>query len=203
MITLDELESDLQAGRVSLSELLALRLAIGAPFTYHPLGFVTCVLMRDKSRKVRLHYWPIGGGIQQSPDCQLHDHRFEFKSWVLAGSVENVEYDISVDGAQFAVYQAHYRGETSLLVKTSEKVGLVEVSRNRYQAGSSYTVQAGSIHETVRVGTVPAFTVLVTNDLSIADPIVLGSVEGEEKYVYERKKLTERELNILLSQISK
>ena len=189
--SLEQLESSFERGQLSLSDLLSLRRELGAPFKFHPLGFIACTLLTEGTRKLRLHYWPLAGAAQQSPECQIHDHLFEFKSWVLAGAVENVEYIAAPDGVEFSVYRTEYAGDRSILSKTGATLRLAEQTRHEYTAGLSYSVQAGVLHETVRGGTDAAFTALLTNDVSAAAPTVLGPLAGLDRYVYDRGALSE------------
>lgn len=185
--SIEELQRQLTIGHLTVSNLLSLRRELGAPFKLHPLGFVVCTLLTEGNLRFRLHCWPVAGGMQQSPECQIHDHLFEFKSWVLAGAVENIEYVASAQGKEFALYRTEYAGDLSKLTKTDTTLRLSEHRRHTYCAGSSYLVPAGVLHETVRVGTKPAFTVLVTTDVSSAAPLVAGPADGHECYIYERQ----------------
>ncbi len=178
-----------------------MRREVCAPFRSHPLGFYACTLLASGAHKIRLHFWPIDGGASQSPDCQIHDHLFLFKSWVLSGSVENIEYTTSLDGQGFSVYRTKYSGYASTLTKTSAVRKLTVQHRCTYSAGSSYKVAAGTLHKTVRIGTQPAFTVLATSDVSVTSPIVLGPIDGPDRYTYQREVIDDTLVEAMLSRI--
>jgi hypothetical protein len=199
LLHIDDVTQKLKAGRISLQELLYMRREVRAPFRSHPLGFFACTLLAEGSRKIRLHFWPIDGGAPQSSDCQIHDHLFEFRSWVLCGSVENVEYTSSQDGQEFAVYRTEYSGYASTLTKTGAARKLSVQQRYIYSAGSSYEIAAGVLHETVRIGAKPACTVLVTNDVSATSPIVLGPIDGPHQYVYQREVIDDPLVEAMLA----
>lgn len=200
-LSLKYLENLLDRKQIGVVELFSLRRELGVPFKLHPLGFIACTLLVEGPRKLRLHYWPVTGGVQQSAECQIHDHLFEFRSWILAGTVTNVEYKISANGPEFAAYRTEYSGERSILMKTEAKLRLEECSRVTYNTGSSYEVRTGVLHETVRVGGQPACTVLLTNDVSNSAPLVLGPVSGNERYIYERRTLEESVVAKILSSV--
>lgn len=199
--SIDKLESDLIQGKVSLSELLYLRRELNRPFTLHPLGFLACTLLACGVRKVRLHLWPVEGGKPQSSQCQIHDHLFQFRSWVMAGSVENIEYAVSAEGQEFAAYRTEYIDTRSTLIKSDKSFKLSELSRRTFGVGSSYVVRAGALHKTERVGNGPAFTVLVTTDMSKSMPLVLGPTDGLERYVYEREALNDTLVEAKLAEL--
>lgn len=195
----DLVTQKLNDGRISLQELLSMRREIRAPFRSHPLGFYACTLLAEGARKIRLHFWPIDGGAPQSAKCQIHDHLFEFKSWILCGSVENIEYVTSTDGQEFSIYRTEYGGHTSTLTKTSAVRRLSVQQRNTYHSGFSYEIAAGTLHETVRVGKKPAFTVLVTTDVSATSPIVLGPLDGPDQYKYHREVIDDALVETMLA----
>jgi len=197
-LSIECLKRELMHGRLSLSDLLSLRRELRVPFRLHPLGFLACTLLDEGTRKFRLHYWPVEGGSQQSPECQIHDHLFEFRSWVLAGSVENIEYAESSEGQEFSAYRTEYVGDRSTLTKTDRTLRLSELKRCTFSAGSSYAVPAGVLHETTRVGAEPAFTALVTTDVYTTAPLVLGPTNGLGHYVYVREVLDEKAVEAML-----
>ena len=196
--TISHIESLLEQGKVGLPEILALRRELQAPFKLHPLGFIACTLLTEGSRKLRLHYWPLTGTVQQSPDCQIHDHLFEFTSWVIAGEIVNVEYKLSQSGQEFAEYRVEYSGDQSILTKTPNVIKLTEHNRSLYKEGSTYSVRSGVLHETQRTGLQKACTILLTNDVSESSPLVLGPVSGLAQYVYQRSNIDEAVVEQLL-----
>lgn len=198
--SLDQIERQLECGCFSLAEFLSLRRTLGAPFRQHPLGFLACRLLAEGPRNLRLHFWPLTGAEQQHPQCQIHDHLFEFRSWVLAGTLENVEYGVSPQGCEFAVYRTEYAGHCSSLVKTGETQHLAELGRYTLVPGMSYRVRAGVLHETIRVGATPAFTVLITTDVSTEAPLVLCPPDGPERYTYERHMVDEAVVDALIAE---
>ena len=190
-ISIDQIRVGLDCGRICMADLLVMRQAHLAPFRFHPLGFIACTLLTEGPLKLRLHYWPVHGGVQQSPDCQIHDHIFEFQSWVLSGAVENIEYKPSATGNGYSVYETEYRDGQSILTKTGQLIRLVERDRAVFKEGESYSLAAGTFHETRRVGDGPAVTVLVANDVSSTAPLVLGSKAGSDRCSYRRTVVEE------------
>lgn len=199
LLNFEHVTQKLKEGNISLQELLSMRREARAPFRSHPLGFYACTLIDEGDRKIRLHFWPIDGGAPQSPDCQIHDHLFSFRSWVIYGSVENIEYTTSPEGQEFSVYRTEYSGYTSTLTKTNDVRNLSVQKRESFSAGSSYDVKAGTLHKTVRTGAQPAFTVLATRDVSTTLPIVLGPIDGLERYTYRREVIDDTLVEATLS----
>lgn len=194
-ISIQSIKAQLDKNILSVADLLSLRKTLGAPFRLHPLGFISSTLLIEGRHKLRLHYWPVTDQIQQSPHCQIHDHLFEFKSWVVAGAVDNIEYEATKDiGDDFSVYQTEYSEDCSILTKTEAIKRLSVNKRQTYKAGESYTLLAGILHETLRVSNTPAITVLHTTDTSTSAPRVLGPLTGEENYIYNRRLISNEEI---------
>jgi hypothetical protein len=189
----------LERGQGSLDYFLSLRRELGAPFRRHPLGFISSALLSEGQSRLRLHYWPTIEVGQQSGDCQIHNHIFSFKSWVLTGEVENIEYVRSDSGKRYAVYRAEYSGENSILIKTETQVQLKEGRRARHVAGSEYMLASDILHETSRIGPSPACTVLLTNDNSVVAPLVVALPNGLDRYEFRRAIVSESEVSHLIA----
>jgi len=197
--SISELVSQLEVGALSVESILSFRRNLGMPFRLHPLGFLSCTLLIEESRRVRLHYWPISGGREQSSTLQIHDHLFEFKSWVLQGTVQNREYIKCEGGIELARYETEYRGELSILRKTSERERLVVKKTETHNVGNCYSVAAGVLHETLRIGSSAALTILVATDIVKKAAIVYGPPEGEDRYEYVRSVVDESKIEEFLS----
>lgn len=184
---------------ISSTSLFSLVEREDAQFRWHPLGFIVCTLMVDGPWKARLHCWPSGQARPQGEECEIHDHVFDFSSWVLTGEVENIEYEVDPSGAPYAIYSTEYIGELSILRKTTQTIHLAVRSSSMHRAGSKYEVRAGQLHETRRIGTAPAVTVLITHDVSTQTPTVVGPLAGAAKYEYVRSRVSETDLRRVLA----
>ena len=201
MDSISDLVNGLKLGRISLHDVLAFQREKDLSFRLHPLGFIACTLLSEGSLKARLHIWPSDGEHQQSPYCQIHDHLFEFQSWVLSGSIKNIEYQKDPDGFEFSIYETSYRGDWSVLNKTQERIRLSRSQAHRYDKGSKYSVNAGVLHETERVGGEPAVTLLITTDISNRPPLIAGPLNGEERYEYFREAISALAVEAIISRV--
>lgn len=189
-----DLKSALEAGRVDARELIEACIFAGKEFRIHPLGFIASTIFIEGDVKVRLHIWPKSGLREQNSDCTIHDHVFEFTSWVLAGAVENIDYpDFKVGGGR-AAYSTTYSGIKSVLTRTDEKFELGRAVKKTIFQGESYEVNAGCLHETRLAGDSGAVTLLITRDTGKVNPTVIGSVSGEDQYEFERRAISIAEL---------
>lgn len=167
-------------------------------FLWHPLGFIMCRLAEHQSRKLRLHLWPRDGGRPQDPAWPIHDHVFDLQSWVLAGTISNVEYCASQVGVEYQLYSAAYEDGESVLRRSERRVRLKEAHRSEYVSGQQYVIEAGIFHQSVRKGEATAITLCETYDRMQSGPRVAGGLDGAATYVYSRDEVAATDLSRIL-----
>lgn len=201
--SINEFVELLEKKELSLTDILNLREELKKPFKRHPLGFYACTLLEENSRKIRLHYWDLSTSKElQSSELMIHDHIFDFKSWILSGSIENIEYTIDEKGQVYYLYSTLYDRDFSILNKTAESIKISEKNVQVYEKGKSYQMKSAVLHKT-RAMEDKTFTVLYTQDKEIENPRVLASGSSENKIVYERKEIKELEIKEKLNTIYK
>lgn len=102
------------------------------------------------SPEVRLHVWDRQSVV--SDVSTLHDHPWNFTSYVLAGSIVDVEYDRTLPGSGAAdafIQQRIVCGPGGHLAGDPVPVLLREKSCRVYGPGSCYTHLAQDIHESI------------------------------------------------------
>jgi len=112
----------------------------------HGNGFDKWVLFDDGNYKLRLHIWYPGVAAEEN----IHNHRWNFASVVLAGSLSSDSFDWSDDCQQGEVYQHfHYQATTKQGRYGLQYQGtrrLVQVSSQRLAAGSCYGMESRLLH---------------------------------------------------------
>lgn len=196
-----DLQIALDAWSLNPADIIEMSLSRGLEFRAHPLGFISCVIFVEGDRKARLHIWPISENISQGEGVTIHDHVFNFTSWVLAGEIINRCVLIDRAGVPCSVYEASYASENSILVKKDETLHIMDGEVRRYSAGMRYSMYAGQLHETKSIGSSVAVTALITHDVSANHPLVIGSISGGEKHEYHRRLLSRDELNKVIKNL--
>lgn len=200
-LEINELEIRLRARDIQAEEIVEACKFLGAKFRAHPLGFISCLFLTEGRRNARVHIWPVLEYEPQSHDTQIHNHVFNFESWVLCGAVRNVEKIISTHGDPYALYCASYIGDKSIITKTENTVALSTLREVSYYAGDSYAVSADQLHQTIRIGEGGAVTVLITEQVSQESPLVMGAVNGPQSYEYVRAVVPDLELDKIIKEI--
>lgn len=193
--TISEFVELLDNGKLSLNDILNIRKFLNIPFKIHPLGFYSCTLLHENNQKIRLHYWDSSIGVeQQSSELVIHDHIFNFKSWILLGVLENIEYDIVENGEVYNLYTTKYKNDLSILEEAMEVIKIIQKNTSIYVNGQSYLMEAGILHKT-RILTDKAFTVLHTIDSELITPRVLSNTyKSKTETIFNRKDVSEQDV---------
>ena len=192
---------DISKAVYSAHEIVKLAIDMEATFNWHPLGFIMCKLSQEKERNIRLHIWPDHNEKVQEPAWLVHDHLFDLKSWVLAGSIENIEYDVIPGNPNFSIYHASYENNKSILNRTEETVNIIEKNRFVVDAGQIYKVASGVLHQSVSLSSGTAVTVCETIDKNNKKPAIAGDLAGLSHYSYIRSAVDKKDLNDIISRI--
>lgn len=192
------LELALRENRVKIFDLIKFCRNLGAPFRAHPLGFISCTFLSEGARNARLHIWPLDEKTIQDKNTQIHDHIFDFTSWVIHGGIINTTLTSSAQGELYALYSTSYSDEKSTLHKTNFSIQLSPNHSVLHLAGTEYSVKSGEFHKSERAGSSIAATVLITNQINKSTPSVAGSIDGPQLYEYQRVSLSETEIDKLV-----
>jgi hypothetical protein len=72
---------------------------------WHDNGFAKIVLLSHSSYKLRLHIWQKSAGFPTSSGGNIHNHRWDFSTILLAGGYRHQEFRQSADGETFFAYK--------------------------------------------------------------------------------------------------
>ncbi|TPN04481.1 hypothetical protein [Mesorhizobium sp. B2-1-2] len=122
--------------------------AQGSGIRVHGNGFIQIDLPDNK----RVNVWGHTAIPRQNVATQLHDHRFDFYSFVLRGTMVNATYQAypsRILPVTHDVYTPQVReGEDTILVPLGDPLRLTPYHAQVVPAGESYRLPAGMIHET-------------------------------------------------------
>lgn len=121
----------------------------GIYFQKHPLGFKYFKLGNiSATEELRLHLWT-KTNENHDDDLQIHDHSFNFKSFVVFGLVENHLYKpIYEKDAVGFIYDVKFRNEKSRLLINSSKQKLVDIKSEKLTTGNFYNINSNEFHKT-------------------------------------------------------
>ncbi len=125
----------------------------------HPNGFIQV----DLNATYRLHVWHPRLPYRQKTYHPIHDHVFDFTSYVFGGRLVNVTYYLrpNFDDGTHSLWEAHcVEGEESILKPDplSGPVFLVKAGAAVIQPGESYFFPAFRFHETLT--NIPTLTII-------------------------------------------
>lgn len=116
----------------------------------HEIGFDKLVLvsMQDPERKLRLHIWDEKTIPQQATDADIHNHRWNFCSTILTGTMQ---FEILERESGQEVYEYEYTpvGESSeYSLNSLGKSELHQKFAGSFQVGVDYEITHDIIHRT-------------------------------------------------------
>lgn len=129
----------------------------------HPLGFFYLAVNVSASRSIRYHVWLDRASISEDQKAgEIHDHRYELNSLVLAGSLLHETFASSQkEGGGFSVFEIEYHESSSRAGTHRGDVDLTELSRNEHSTGEAYRLPPRTIHRAQPL-TLPAATLVLT-----------------------------------------
>ncbi len=117
-------------------------------FQKHPLGFKYCKLGKiSRTEELRLHFW-IGTHENQDDDLQIHDHSFNFESFVVFGSIKNTKFKSTYNlTSKGYIYNVKFRNEKSRLVLNSKEQLLETICSEIINTGEFYSLESEELHK--------------------------------------------------------
>ncbi|WED78000.1 hypothetical protein [Aeromonas allosaccharophila] len=170
-------------------------------FSWHPLGFVMATLLDEGSEKVRIHLWSKSFDKAQKPTWLVHDHKFDLTSWVLSGTIKNIEYKNSASSKTHQLYSVTYNSTGSILTKLDEVHDLKIEKTQEISSGEKYKIEAGIFHQSISMSKNTTVTICHTVDKNSHTPLVIGELDGKRSYYYQRSLVHIDDLQKIISEI--
>ena len=119
----------------------------------HPLGFAHIKIYDGTDKKIRLHHW--GKKMEESQmgePSRIHNHCFDFTSYILKGELVEKYYTIIVDSfGPDTVWDIQNLGGKAKLHKTKVKCRKVAGEKINHPEGTNYDMKAGVFHDTINL----------------------------------------------------
>jgi hypothetical protein len=117
---------------------------------WHPNGFGKIVLLSGPDYKLRLHVWRETGEVPDDSQENIHNHRWDFAMFLLAGGYRHQEYRPLDDGRDFHAY-AYKSSEdkSSYSLTPAGTQPLRCVFEAHLFEGSRYTIASEVIHRVI------------------------------------------------------
>lgn len=137
----------------------------------HDNGYDKIVLFQDNvtRMKMRLHLWhPLLIPNTMRPRQNVHNHRWDFSSVVLAGHVDHLAYQFSLDseeGEEFFHYRYYARGSKEHYdVEERGKTRLICTETRRFSQGELYSVENDLLHRVDIPDNLTVATLVITHE---------------------------------------
>jgi hypothetical protein len=176
--------------------------AFGTHPRVHGNGFIQIDLPGDR----RAHFWGHHAIPRQSSATPIHDHRFDFSSRVLRGSIVNVTYyETWGEGRDFEIYTPVFRqGEDTKLEPTGRQIRVEPVRVQMFtpeMTANSYFSVAGVFHETMV--NEPTATLITKGQTYQITPRVLVPLGKQPDNEFTRYDVSESDIWAIVEDILK
>jgi hypothetical protein len=168
------------------------------PLAYrHPNGFTKIRLMTRKECEwaVRLHVWAEGAS-----DYDIHSHRWDFASRIVAGSLTEETYDLTSESGEHAKYRCAPSIEGRYDLKFENSCGVHLASRNMYTQGASYERDATTLHMAYAQPSSRAVSVFIQGQERVAFTTVIRRTRSDLDRNAKAPRCTASELTELLQE---
>lgn len=142
----------------------------------HPLGFVhvKVLLNGNEDNKIRFRFWSTKMDVSTlGVTDRIHDHAFDFTSFILCGDVVEKRYDIIFDSfGTHSIWEVENLGGRSTLRKTTVKCMLKESENIDHSSRSFYKMRAGLFHDAISATDCTATLVFETPRPEVASLVI-------------------------------
>ncbi|MDX8398738.1 MAG: hypothetical protein R8K20_00640 [Gallionellaceae bacterium] len=147
----------------------------------HPLGFIQSVIS-ESGREYRINFWGTQLGHTKVPNWQIHTHRFNFRSRIIAGQLWETRYDVAenMDG-ELELYKVKYSTDGSVLQNSGRRVSANITTRQIHPSGTTYKIDATNFHSSGN-HTKLALSIMEIGNVIEESPSVLGEVDYRGKF---------------------
>ena len=171
----------------------------------HPYGFYIWKMESGNDEfDMRIHAWLSGSRQRQKPDWPTHTHSVDLHSLVLCGSVTNTmwEWKSSQNGEQM-IYEVGYQKNLSILRRSRERGTLIGERIQVVEEGEKYTVPAHCYHATDVGLSEAALTLVLMPKRAPESSKVVGDINGDKEYFFERQKIEDQKLTVATNMIER
>ncbi len=173
----------------------------------HPLGFGHIKIHTGNKDKIRLHFWKekTNEFMLGEPD-RVHNHAFDFISYVLKGGLMEKFYEITVNSfGTDAIWEIENKGDHSVLRKTSIRCNKKPGQNIYHKAGENYEMSSGDFHDTISTEDNTITLVFENSRPEVSSLMICSNLMEEivrEKWPILEKKEIFRIINLVFNKSS-
>ena len=171
-------------------------------FKKHPLGFIFYNLGHlSDSEEFRIHIWD-KNYYSQDDDLQIHNHSFDFESFVVIGKIENVCYQLNEDSQSFGYkYQVKFVDNKSFLDLLSHNIKIEIISKEFISAGKFYKLFRSEFHESYNLDPFSITLIKIVKPESFNPPIVYSPKKIKNYLSFNRSDFSNDESKLIINKI--
>lgn len=161
-------------------------------FQKHPLGFAFLNLGKlSANTEFRLHVWD-SRFMPQNIGLQIHNHSFDFESFVIAGKIKNTIYSINENiNSDGILYQVKFVDNKSILDLKGDKFEIIIDSEKSIEVGSFYKLNKDEFHETENMLDFSVTILKMVKPLLFNPPLIFSTKKINSLRAFSRSQLNQ------------
>ena len=173
-------------------------------FQKHPLGFMFLNLGNISNHvEFRLHVWD-SKFVPQDNELQIHNHSFDFESFVIKGKIKNTIYIIKEDiHSNGFLYEVKFVENKSILDIKGDKFCIEINSEKLIEEGCFYDLNKDDFHKSENMSDFSITILKMMKPQVFISPLIFSSKKIIELRAFSRSKLNEDKNYEILSQVIK
>lgn len=170
---------------------------------FHPLGFAYTELFVFSNRDaIRINIWSTVRH-PQTPSMEIHDHFYNINSFVIAGKLTNIVYDVSAVSPNHSVYKGTFDSAEGRTLKRTEECLNAEISSTQIiNQGDFYYLPKGSLHSSYVPPKEFTCTFVLASQRDSSTSRILGPLNGLDNYFYQNRTMDTKTLKSVLGIIA-
>jgi hypothetical protein len=171
-------------------------------FQKHPLGFMFLNLGKISNHvEFRLHVWD-SKFVPQDNELQIHNHSFDFESFVIKGRIKNTIYIIKENiDSNGILYQVKFVDNKSILDIKGDKFCIEIDSEKLIEEGCFYDLKKDDFHKSDNMLDFSITILKMAKPQVFNSPLIFSSKKINALRAFSRSKLNKDKNFEILSQV--
>ncbi len=164
-------------------------------FQKHPLGFKFCNLGKlSVNQELRLHVWDRSENIAQDQELQIHDHSFDFESFVVSGKIKNTVFHMNENHkSKGHLYEVKFVDNKSFLEERSGQYYVEIKIEEEIAEGSFYFLSRTEFHKSETISDISVTLIKMIKPSTFKFPKLFSEIKAKEHLLFSRSRLHNHE----------
>jgi quercetin dioxygenase-like cupin family protein len=174
-------------------------------FQKHPLGFKFCNIGQiSNNQDLRIHIWDNDLNITQDEELQIHNHSFDFESFIVSGRIKNTVFKlkngINLNGH---LYEVKFVDNKSFLEEQAGSFDIEITLDEEFNEGSFYFLNRNEFHQSKCTTNFSITLIRMIKPSVFKSPMLYSTKSVKQHLTYSRSPISSQENREIINQILK